>query len=155
MTAGPSFTAFLPIQERILFLFHGSPQYIFYKDTEGERSWNTFCSTELHFFLNRFLFSFERGYSNSKQRWNSEIDLRLRRKENNFKGAVLWQVSKRTSFSLDYRKIKYDYESIDYEAYNFRERLNREEDYFNISGFYQRSYLLKYFVVLHPDNLAE
>lgn len=146
VTAGPGLTIFLPFKKRILFSVYGSPQYVFFKDTERERSWNTYFNGGVHFFINRFLFSFVKGYSDAKQRWNTEIDIRPRRKENSLKGSVLWQASKKTSFSLAYKKIKYDYESIDYEAYNFRERLNREEDYLSISGFYQRSFRMKYFV---------
>ena len=146
ITAGPGLTVYLPIKKRILFSIYGSPQYVFFKDTERERAWNTYFSGHIHFFINRFLFTLEKGYTNAKQRWNTEIDLRLRRKEDSLKGSVLWQASKRISFSLGYDKIKFDYESIDYGPYNFRERLNREEDYLRISGFYQRSYRLKYFV---------
>ncbi len=146
ITAGPGLTVFLPVKKRILFSIYGSPQYVFFKDTERERSWNTYLNGGVHFFINRFLFSFVKGYSDARERWNTEIDIRPRRKEDRFQGSVLWQPSKRTSFSLGYRKVKYDYESTDYETYNFRERLNREEDYLSISGFYERSYRFKYFV---------
>ena len=146
LTAGPGLTVYLPIEQRVLFSVSGSPQYDFFKDTEKERSWSTYFGGKVHFFIGRFFFILGIDYSDAKQRWDSEIDLRLRRKEDSLHGAVLWQTSRRTSISLGYKKVKYDYESIEYETYNFRERLNREENYLKIFGFYQRSSRLKYFV---------
>ena len=55
ITAGPGITVFLPVKKRILFSIYGSPQYVFFKDTERERAWNSYFNGGVHFFINRFL----------------------------------------------------------------------------------------------------
>lgn len=145
-TTGPAFSVYLPLKKRILFLFHESPQYVYFRETKHERTWNHYFNGEVHFYINRFLFSFGKGYSDARQRWNTEIDIRPRLKTDSLMGAVLWQISKKTSFSLRYRHIEYDYENIEYEGINIRRQLNRKGNYINFTGYYQLSYRIKVFV---------
>jgi hypothetical protein len=145
-TAGPAFNIYLPIKSKILFQIYESPQYVYFKETARERTWNNYFRGEVHFLFNKWLFSASLGLSNAREKWNTEIDIRPRRKEESFQGSFLWQASRKTSFSISYKKAKYDYESIEYERFNVKEQLNREENYLNFVGYYQLSSRMRMFV---------
>jgi len=163
ITAGPGFTIYLPLKKKIIFQVYESPQYVYYFETKRERTWNNYFNGQVHFVFNRLVFSFGRGFSDARERWNTEIDIRPRRKEDSFQGSVLWQPSRKTSFSLSYRRANYDYENIHYEIFNVRDRLNREENYVNFTGLYQLSYRVKFFLdveygffdFLNPSNFRD
>ncbi len=88
--------------------------------------------------LRNVFFSLDGIYSDARERWNTEIDLRPRRKQIGYGASALVKVAWKTSFSLAYRTAKYDYESVEADGgFNVRERLNRRESYGNFSLFYQ------------------
>ncbi|MCU0244326.1 MAG: outer membrane beta-barrel protein, partial [Acidobacteria bacterium] len=87
--------------------------------------------------------------SDARERWNTEIDIRPRRKEIGYGGSLLVNLAHRTSFSVGYRTAEYDYESVVTEGgFDVRERLNRREDYANLSFFYQASSRRRFFLDL-------
>ena len=138
ITAGPAATVYIPIVSRFVLSLYGSPQYVWYSKTARERSWNYYLNASAQLSLRNVFFSLDGVYSDARERWNTETDIRPRRKEEGFGGSVLVKAAWKTSFSLAYRTVKYNYESIDsVEGFNFRERLNRQESYGNISLFYQ------------------
>ncbi|MEW6456127.1 MAG: outer membrane beta-barrel protein [Acidobacteriota bacterium] len=145
-TTGPAFYIYLPLKKRILFSVYESPQYVYFLETKRERTWNNYFNGEVYFVFNRFLFSFGRGFSDARERWNTEIDIRPRRKEDSVQGSVLWQTARRTSFSIRYTKANYDYENLYYERFNIRDQLNREENYVNFTGYYQLFPRTKFFL---------
>ena len=85
-------------------------------------------------------------YSDARERWNTEIDIRPRRKELGFGGSALVKLAWKTSFAMAYRTVKYNYESIDHGGFNLRERLNRQESYANLSLYYQVAEDRRFFI---------
>ena len=149
LTAGPAATIYLPIRRRLVLSATGSPQYVWYSKTERERSWNYYVSGAVQLNLKNAFFSLDGVYSDARERWNTEIDIRPRRKEEGLGGSVLLRVAWKTSFSLGYRTVRYNYESVEFgEGLNVRERLNRQEQYATFSGYYQASANRRFFVDL-------
>ncbi len=136
-TAGPAFNVYLKLKNRLMLTFYGSPQYVYYVETKRERTWNYYTGADVHLLFNRFLLSAGAGYSDARERWNTEIDIRPRRKEQSARTSVLWQPTKRLSFSLGARRAEYGYENIEYERFQVREQLNRTENYVNLTGYYR------------------
>ncbi len=138
LTAGPAATIYLPIHRRFVLSAYGSPQYVWYSKTTRERTWNYYLNGAAQLSLKNVFFSLEGVYSDARERWNTEIDIRPRRKEEGYGGSALVKLAWKTSFSLGYRTVKYDYASVVYgDNFDVRERLNRRESYANLSFYYQ------------------
>src|SRR4030042_4903182 len=101
-TAGPAFDIYLPIKKKIIFYIYESPQYVYFKETERERTWNNYFRGQVHLISNRFVASAGVSSSEAKERWNTEIDLRILRKERSAHGSLLWQPATKISFNLRY-----------------------------------------------------
>jgi len=163
VTVGPGFYLYLPIKKKIIFSIYESPQYVYFKETKKERSWNNYFKGQVNFVFTRIFFSMGKGYSVARERWNTEIDIRPQRKENSYLGSFLWQVTKRTSFYLQYRRAKYEYEDLSYQKINIRDALNRREDRFSLTGYYKLSYRTNfvidvrygYFDFENPSNFRD
>jgi len=137
LTIGPAVDAYLPIFRKLILSAYGSPQYVYYLDTARERTWNYYFNSSAALNLRRVFLSFDYRYSDARERWSTEIDVRPRRKENGLGGSFLVQTSHRTSLAVGYRESKYDYESIYVEEFNVQQRLNRKEQYLTFSAYYQ------------------
>ncbi len=137
LTAGPALTSYVSLKKKIIFALYESPRYVYYFQTARERSWNNYFRGDVHFLLNKFFITL--GYTNSdaRERWNYEIDIRPRRKENGYNGNILWQPSRKTSFSVGFRTVQYNYQVSEPSAFNIPENLNRRENFVNASFFYQ------------------
>ena len=149
LTAGPAATVYLPIYRKLVLSVQGSPQYVWYSKTEQERTWNYYASGAVQLSLKSVFFSLDAKYSDARERWNTEIDIRPRRVEKGYGGSVLLKTSWKTSVSLGYRTAGYDYESVVYdEVFDVRERLNRQESYADLSLYYQASSRRRFFIDL-------
>jgi hypothetical protein len=138
LTAGPAATFYLPVRRKLVLSVYGSPQYVWYSKSERERTWNYFLNGAAQLNLKNVFLSLEGVYSDARQRWSTEIDIRPRRKETGYGGSILVNLAHRTSFGLGLRTVKYDYESIDYEgSFNIRERLNHQATYATTSMYYR------------------
>jgi hypothetical protein len=147
LTAGPAATVYVPFYRKFVLSLYGSPQYVWYSKTERERTWNYYFRGAAQLSLKGVFFSLEGVYSDARERWNTEIDIRPRRKEEGAAASVLINLAHRTSFALAGRTVRYDYESVIYEGgFNVQERLNRREDYGNIQFFYQASTQRRFFL---------
>jgi len=147
ITAGPAATVYVPIHRKFVLSAYGSPQYVWYSKTEQERTWNYYFNGAAQLSLKNVFFSVEGNYCDARERWNTEIDIRPRRKEEGYGGSVLVKAAWKTSFSLGYRTVKYDYESVVYgDSFDVRERLNRQESYANLSLFYQAATQRRFFL---------
>jgi hypothetical protein len=147
ITAGPAATVYLPIHRKFVLSAYGSPQYLWYSETKTERTWNYYFKGAAQLSLKNIFFSLEGVYSDARQRWNTEIDIRPRQKEAGYGGSALVKLAWKTSFSLGYRSVKYNYESIVYgDNFDVREKLNRQESYANLSFFYQASTQRRFFL---------
>ena len=85
MTAGPAATVYLPIHRSFVLSAYGSPQYVWYSKTEQERTWNYYLNGAAQLSLKNVFFSLEGTYSDARERWNTEIDIRPRRKEEGYR----------------------------------------------------------------------
>jgi hypothetical protein len=146
LTAGPAVNIYVPIYRRLVLSAYGSPQYVYYTKTKRERTWNYFFTGAAAFNLRQVFLSFDWKYSDARERWNTEIDIRPRRKEDGLGGVFLVQATHRVSLSIGYHEAKYDYENLSLDLFNVRERLNRRESYVNVSGYYQVTSRTRYFV---------
>jgi len=145
-TAGPKLNIYLPLEKKLILEIDESPQYLHYFETAKERAWNNYFRGHAHLALNRFFITAGWGLSNARERWSTEIDARPRRKENSLSGSILWQPTKRISYLIGLRRLKYDYEDISYEVFDLAERLNRTEDYLNFTAYYQLSSRARFFI---------
>ena len=87
--------------------------------------------------MRRLFLSFDLKYSDAREHWNTEIDIRPRRKENGLGGSLLVQTSHRTSLAVSFKEYKYDYEYLFFEGFNVREQLNRKERYADFLAYYE------------------
>ncbi len=110
LTAGPALDVYLPIHRRFVLSAYGSPQYVWYSKTARERTWNYYFNGSAALNLRSVFLSFDGRYSDARERWNTEIDIRPRRKENGLGGSFLVQARHRTSLAVSCREVKYDYE---------------------------------------------
>jgi hypothetical protein len=146
LTTGPTFNIYLPLKKRIVFQITESPQYVYFYHTERERVWNNTLGGQIHFVFNRWYFSVGGAYSHARQRWSSEIDIQLRRRTDNIQGMILWQATKRTSFSLNYRRDHYAYDNATFGTFDVRDRLNRVENYLNFASYFQMTLRARMFL---------
>lgn len=155
VTAGPAATFYLPIHRRFVLSAYGSPQYVWYSKTDRERTWNYYLRGAAQLSLKSVFFSLEGVYSDARERWNTEIDIRPRRKEEGLGGSMLVNLAHKTSFSLAYRTVKYDYASVVYgDSFDVRERLNRRESYGNLSFYYQATSQRRFFLDFEYGDYA-
>jgi len=75
------------------------------------------------------------GRSEAKERWNTEIDLRLLQIEESVQGSLLWQPANKTSFNLSYRMARYKYGEGDLGGLYYSLKLNRDETYYNFTAY--------------------
>jgi hypothetical protein len=149
LTAGPAASVYFPIHRRFVLSAYGSPQYVWYSKTEQERTWNYYLTGAAQLSLKNIFFSLNGIYSDARERWNTEIDIRPRRKEAGYGGSAMVNLAWRTSFSLGYRTVKYDYESAVYgDGWDVREKMNRREDYATLSFYHQASTQRRFFTDL-------
>jgi hypothetical protein len=140
LTAGPAAALYLPVYRKLVFSLSGSPQYVWYSKTERERTWNYYLNGGASLNLKNLFLSLEGRYSDARERWNTEIDIRPRRKEEGWGATALVKAAWKTSVSLGFRAVRYAYESVEAGGgFNVQERLNRREQYANLSLFYQAS----------------
>lgn len=138
ITAGPAVTVYIPNHRKTFVLsVYGSPQYVWYSKTEQERTWNYYFNGAAQINLKNAFFSVDGIYSDARERWNTEIDIRPRRIERGYGSSVLLKLAWKTSFAMGFRTVDYNYESIEYEGSNIQEELNRQESYANLSMYYQ------------------
>jgi len=147
VTAGPAATVYLPIHRKFVLSASGSPQYVWYSKTVRERAWNYYLSGTAQLSLKNVFLSVDGVHSDARERWNTEIDIRPRRKENGIGGSVLVNLAHRTSFSVGGRTVKYDYESVVYgSGFNVQERLNRRETYADLAIYRLSSSQRRFFL---------
>ncbi|MGB7297259.1 MAG: outer membrane beta-barrel protein [Candidatus Aminicenantales bacterium] len=139
-TAGPAFDVYLPLMKnKVIFYVYESPQYVYYRETERERAWNNYFQGQAYFVFNRLVASAGIGRSEAKQRWNTEMDIPVFRKEDSIQGSLLWQPASRTSFDFAFRTARFDHGESDLEDFTYYEKLNREETYFSITAYRETS----------------
>jgi hypothetical protein len=145
-TAGPAIDAYIPLRKRIVFHIYESPQYVYYKETARERTWNNFFTGDVHFIFNRFVLSAGVESSRAKERWNSEITIPIYRKLNAVRGAAFVQLATRTSFEVSYRMARYNYGETELSDLGYGTQLNRDEHYLDITAYREFSSRTRFFL---------
>jgi len=154
-TAGPAVTVYLPVRRKLVLSAYASSQYVWYSKSRRERTWNSAFNGSAQWSLRNVFVSLEGSWADARERWNTEIDIRPRRKEAGAGGSVLVKTGWKTSFSLGYRTARYRYESVAYGGgFDIRERLNRKEDYADVSLFYQAGREKRYFLDVEYGRYA-
>ncbi len=148
LTAGPAVTVYLPISRRFVLSGSASPQYVFYAKTKEQRAWNYYLTGAAALNLRQVFLSVDWLYTDARQRWNTEIDLRPRLKEDGLGASVLLQTSRRTSLAFAWKLLKFDYGNAIFDIFNIPQELNRKESYFDLSAYYQITSRMKYFIDL-------
>jgi len=152
ITVGPALDICVPVRKKLAFTAYVSPQYVYYQKTARERTWNYYGRADVNFLFSRIFIRAGAGYSDARERWNTEIDIRPRRKQETVFGEVLWQMLNKTSLGLSYSRAGYDYENLFFEQFNIRERLNHEEEYFDLITYYEVTSRVRLFVDYERGN---
>jgi hypothetical protein len=139
VTVGPGLNIFLPIKNKVIFQIYESPQYAYCYRTKSERTWNNYFNAKVSLALNKIFISAGKGLTDAKQRWNTEIDIRSRLKQDSWEGSLLFQATKRTSFYVRGTQTTFRYENLFIGPFNIRDRLNRREDRLSLLAYYQFS----------------
>jgi len=143
LTAGPLINTYFTLKRKIVFTLTESPRYVYYFETDRERTWNNLLNANISFLFNKFFVQAGAHSNNAKQRWNYEIDTRPRLKDKGYDALILWQPSEKTSFSIAYRQTRYRYEETADDPYDIAGRLNRTDSFFNLSAYNQVTPLTK------------
>jgi hypothetical protein len=152
ITAGPALNVYFPVRKKLAFTAFVSPQYVYYHNTARERTWNYYGRADVNILFNKFFVRAGAGYSDARERWNTEIDIRPRRKEESVFGEVLWEMMNKTSLGVNYSRARYDYENLFFEQFNIRERLNHDEEYFDFLAYYELTSRVRLFIDYERGN---
>jgi len=129
----------LPLSKKAVLDVSESPEYVFYLETERDRSWNNRLYGRLHLALDRVYLQAGGGLSNVKTRLSPELDLNIRLKTTALNGLALWQASRMTSLALLYGGVQYDYGDAEFEGVSLADRLNRNEEFVDLISYVQPS----------------
>jgi len=146
ITVGPGFYVYLPLKKKIVISIYESPQYVYFAETERERTWNNYFNGQVNFVLNRFFIVLGKKYSISREIWNTELDIRPQRKEDSSQGSLLWQISKRSSLFFRFLQAKYNYEDLSFGGLRISSALDHTEDRGNLIGYYRVSSRTTFFL---------
>lgn len=146
LTAGPAANIYLSFKRKILFMGYASPQYVYFHETKRERTWNYYGRAEINFIFNRFLLMVGASYADARERWNTEIDIRPRRRERSGRAEFFWQLGHRLSLSLGTRQSQYEYENLEYERFRIADQLNRTENYVNVATYLELTPRVRFFL---------
>lgn len=146
IVGGPEFDVYLPLKRKAVISISESPQCVYFMETEQERTWNHFFNGRVNLILNRVFIALGKGYSVAREIWNTEIDVRPQRKENSSEALLLWQMTKKTSWSFMFSHAKQDYEDLAYGEFGIKAQLNRSESRVNLAGYHQISFRTRLFL---------
>jgi hypothetical protein len=137
-TAGPQVRLFVPLAKGVILDLSEMPQYAFYLRTAGDRAFNNSLRGQLHLALDRLYFQAGGKLVSAKERVSTELNIHIRRREDDLTGMSFWQVSEKTALALQYRSFRYEYEPSADGSINIGLNLNRTERYFNLTGYLQQ-----------------
>ena len=146
LTVGPSFTGYIVVRKKLVLTLYESPRYVYFYETARERAWNNYFRADANILLNKAFFSAGAAWTDARERWNYEIDIRPRRKQADVQASALLQTGKRTGFSVDISASRFRYENLEFERFSIAQELDRDE-FRAAGGFYQQmTYRMRLFV---------
>jgi hypothetical protein len=134
-TAGPDIHVLLLLKKGIVIDITEIPQYVFYAKTKKERALSNAFSGRVHFVFDRLYFQAGGESVNSKDRLSTELNFKIRRKENGLSGLAFWQVSKGSALALQYRIADLKYENPADGSLNIGENLDRRASSVNLTAY--------------------
>ncbi len=136
-TGGSEVRLYLPLKDRVVFDLYDYPHYAFYLKTKEERAWNNIFRGQVHFVFQKLYVLIGGGFLNTRQPVSSEIQLRIRMKQDSLDGLALWQTSRFTSVIAQGRWTKFRYVDTSEITSGIPERLDRQEVRFNLKTLVQ------------------
>jgi hypothetical protein len=134
---GPSFTGYLAIRKKIILTLYESPRFVYFFETTRERAWNNYFRGDVNILLNKAFFSVGSAWTDARERWNYEIDIRPRRKQADVQASALLQTGKKTGFSVDISASRIRYENLEFERFPIAQELDHDE-FRAACGFYRQ-----------------
>ena len=128
-TLAPTLNVWVPVARRALFKAAASTDVVWYAEYDSERSIDPQLTGRGEVYLNRITFFGERGYLNTRQRPNHEIDLRSRRTEETLTAGV--QVALTPAFWIEVAGRRFDTrhdEDAQFDGTSLQRALNRETE---------------------------
>ena len=129
----------LPLSKKAVVDVSDSPEYVFYLDNRGQRTWNNTVYGRVHVALDKIYIQAGGGLANVRRRLSPELDLNIRQKTLNLSGLLLWQASKSTSLAVLYSGAQYQLEDVFFEGASLADRLNRNEEFLDLISYIQPS----------------
>jgi hypothetical protein len=151
---GPDARIYLPLAKQIVLDINEIPQYIFYLRTTKDRAFNNYFRGKLHFALDRVYLQIGGDLINAKERLSTELEVNVRRRENDLNGLFFVQLSPKTAIALKSRTDIYRYETPSESELNFQQTLNRRETYVTFTGYLQQTTQMRYFVDAEYGNFV-
>ena len=141
---GPDIRLYWPLQKSLILEVREFPQYSFFAQTKNERAWNNVLSGALHLVFKSLYGRFTFSSVNLRERLNTEVDVNVRRKEEEGQGLLLWQMSKGLSVELQLGTSRLNFEDATYGADNIRANLNRTERTGSFTAYVQGGRTLRF-----------
>ena len=135
---GPDLRIFVPLKKWLILDVSDSPRYVFYAKTTRERTLNNSFNGNVHFAFSKLYAQAGAVLVNAKQRLNSELNLNVRVKTDDYSGLLLWQASRQTSVALQYQRSKFTYENLASEPTDIGANLDRTEGVFKLLAYFEQ-----------------
>lgn len=146
LAAGGQGQLLIPVGKRIVLDLYEYPQYVFYWNTERERTWNNRLHGRIHVALKKLYFQAGGALSDVRSRLSPELNVNVREKTDSLKGIALWQISRQASLSAVYSGTNHDFGDAEFGGTRLAQTLNRREDVFDGALHFQPRPQIRYFL---------
>jgi hypothetical protein len=128
-TVAPGLNVWVPVARRALFTVKAASDLVWYNEFASERSVDPQVSGRGEIYLNRVTFFGERGYVNTRQRPNYEIDVRSRRTEENLTAGIQVALTPALLVELAGHRLQTRYDGdAEFDGTSLQQTLNRDTD---------------------------
>jgi len=138
-TVGPDVRMFFTLAKGFVLDLEETPQYVYYANTIKDRALNNTFRGQVHVAADRFYFEAGGTLIDAKERLSSELNMNVRRWENQLTGLGFWQISRQLGAALQYRLFSFAYEDTSGGIFDYAQNLNRTENYVNLTGYLQQA----------------
>ena len=154
VTVMPKLDLSVPVAKRALLQATTAADLVWYAKYAGERSVDPQLGLRGQIFLRRLTVSGERGYVNTRQRPNQEIDVRARHVDEMLTAAVEVAVTPEIAVKVAGHRLSTRYDdAAEYDNTSLQRTLNRETDGLEIKTRYRLTSLTS--LAVRYDNLRD
>jgi len=154
VTFVPKLDLSVPVAKRALLQATTAADLVWYAKYAGERSVDPQLGLRGQIFLRRLTISGERGYVNTRQRPNQEIDVRARHVDEMLTAAVEVAVTPEVAVTVAGHRLSTRYDAAaEYDNTSLQRTLNRETDGLEIKTRYRLTSLTS--LAVRYDNLRD